>query len=271
MIVSTRGVDFRIVTGGPERGDPVLLLHGFPQHSGMWDPVAAALHDAGMRTFAPDLRGYSPGVSTLDDFAMPALVGDVLALLDHLGLSRVDVVGHDWGAVIGWHLAASHAERVRSLTAIAIPHPVAVTLARHTDGGDQRERSSYMEFFAIEGKAEDTLLAEDARRLWALFDPLPREVAARYVTRLLDRTALTGALNWYRRLERPRLGQARVPVTYLYGTHDLAIGPAAANACGDYVEPGQPYRFVTLAGVSHWIVDEAPDAVIAEVLRAVCP
>jgi pimeloyl-ACP methyl ester carboxylesterase len=72
MKVSARGMEFDVRVGGPEDGRPVLLLHGFPQHGGMWDGVAARLNAAGLRTYAPDQRGYSPGArpSDVDTYTM---------------------------------------------------------------------------------------------------------------------------------------------------------------------------------------------------------
>jgi len=269
MKVAAKGLIFDVRVGGPEGGRPVLLLHGFPQHAGMWDAVVPALHDAGLRTFAPDQRGYSPGArpSDVDSFRMANLVDDVVALLDALELPAVDLVGHDWGAIVGWHLAGQCPDRVRTLTAVSVPHPMAAILARRID--DQKERSSYINLFAMEGKAEDVLLADDARRLRAIYAPLPPDLAERYARPLLDRDALTGALNWYRRLGRVELGPVAVPTTYVWGTGDLAIGPAAARGCAQFVAPGVDYRFVELDGVSHWVPDEAPDLVAMEILARV--
>jgi pimeloyl-ACP methyl ester carboxylesterase len=271
MLVNVRACDFRVRAGGPADGTPVLLLHGFPQHGGMWDAVVPALHDAGLRTYAPDQRGYSPFESpvdgpALDDWRMPNLVADMLALLDELGVDQAHVVGHDWGSVVGWHLAGSHVDRVRTFTALSVPHPDAMGRARRAQGSDQKDRSSYLTLFAQEGKAEELLLADDAARLWRIFEPLSREQAASYVEPLLAPGALTGALNWYRRLERPDLGPAQAPVTFIWGQDDAAVGPVAAHSCPDYVAPGVDYRFVPLPDTSHWIVDQQPALVATEIL-----
>jgi pimeloyl-ACP methyl ester carboxylesterase len=266
MKISARGMEFDVRVGGPEGGRPVLLLHGFPQHGGMWDGVTARLNAAGLRTYAPDQRGYSPGArpSDVDTYTMPEFALDAVALLDAFGVDRAHVVGHDWGSAVGWQMAADHADRVFTYTAVAVPHPAAMAAARSID--DQRERSSYMRLFATEGKAEDVLLGEDGRRLRDLFAPLHPEVAERYVTPLLDRAALTGALNWYRRMMRVPPGVSTVPVTYLWGTEDPAVSAAAAYGCSDFMAPGVAYRFVPLPGVSHWVPDQAPGAVAEAVL-----
>lgn len=271
MKVSVRELEFDVRVGGPGDGQPVLLLHGFPQHGGMWDGVVPELHAAGLRTYAPDQRGYSPGTrnSDVDSYRMLNCVADAMALLDVLGIERADVVGHDWGSVVGWHLAGSHADRVRTFTAVSVPHPAAVGRAGHIDGGDQKSRSEYMKLFAIEGKAEEVLLEDGARRLRRLFAPLSPEQSEPYIRALLEPGALTGALNWYRRLERGNLGPALVPVTFIWGALDPAIGRAAAEGCVDFVAPGLDYRFVELDGVTHWVVDEAPETVAAEVLARI--
>lgn len=262
---------FDVRVGGPEDGPPVLLLHGFPQHGGMWDGVAARLHKAGFRTYAPDQRGYSPGArpSDVDTYRMDVFAEDAVALLDAFGVARVHVVGHDWGSVVGWHLAVDHAARVATLTAVSAPHPVAFAQARRADD-DQRQRSGYMGFFAMPGKAEEVLLAGGGRRLRGLFAGagLSEERLESYVAPLLEPGALTGALNWYRRLERPTLGPAEVPVTFIWGQDDPAIGSAAAQACAEYVK-GTDYRFVPLDGVGHWVPDQVPDLVAVEVLARV--
>jgi pimeloyl-ACP methyl ester carboxylesterase len=266
MSVRANGLDFDVRMGGPESGPPVLLLHGFPQHAGMWDEVVPALHRAGLRTYAPNQRGYSPGArpSDVDGYPMSDCVADAVALLDALGIDRADVIGHDWGSVVAWHLAVNHSNRVRTLTAVSVPHPEAVSRARHVQGSDQKDRSSYMLLFAQPGKAEETLLADNARRLRRLFHPLPEPTVERYVAPLLEPGALTGALNWYRKLEPPNIGKTAVPVTFIWGDQDPAIGRIAAEGCADFVSGD--FRFVGLDGISHWLPDQCPDVVASEVL-----
>jgi pimeloyl-ACP methyl ester carboxylesterase len=266
MTVRANGLDFDVQISGPEDGPPVLLLHGFPQHAGMWDGVVPALHRAGLRTYAPNQRGYSPGarLSDVDGYAMSDCVADAVALMDALGIDRADVVGHDWGSVVAWHLAGNHSDRVRTLTAVSVPHPEAVSRARHAEGSDQKERSAYMTLFATPGAAEQTLLAEDARRLRRLFEPLPEATVDKYVAPLLEPGALTDALKWYRAMQRPNLGPTAVPVTYIWGNQDPSMSRVAAEGCRAFAKGD--YRFVELDGISHWVPDQQPDVVAAEVL-----
>src|SRR5690606_12033154 len=106
----------------------VLLLHGFPQTERMWVPVLQALGAAGWRAVAPRQRGYAAGArpSARSAYAIGALVGDVEAMATALGAERYHVVGHDWGGVVGWVLAATRPGRLRSFCSLATPHPAAI-------------------------------------------------------------------------------------------------------------------------------------------------
>lgn len=268
MKIDARGLTFDVTTGGPQDGPAVLLLHGFPQHSGEWDLVAPGLHAAGLRTIAVDQRGYSPGArpEAVDAYKISEVVADALAILDALEVDRAHVVGHDWGSATAWTIAGLHPSRVVSLTAISVPHPVAFGRARFGDD-DQRQRSEYMDFFRIPGKAEDVLLEDDGQRVRAMFLGCPEDRVDRYVQPMLDRARLTGGLNWYRAMSRSDfdgLGAIDVPTTFLWSDGDWAIGRKAAESCATFVQGD--YRFVELAGVSHWIPDEAPDVVTREIL-----
>lgn len=272
MRVDARGLTFEVHTGGPEDGDPVLLLHGFPQHSGEWADALPALHAAGLRTYALDQRGYSPGArpAEVEAYRMAECVADAVAVLDALGVDAAHVVGHDWGAVVAWTLAARHPERVRTLTAVSVPHPAAMAHALTTDP-QQKARSSYMLLFRKPGKAEKVLLALHATALRKMLGGVGgRERVASYVQPMREPGALTAALNWYRAMsgrDMAGTGPVPVPTTFVWSDRDFAIGRTAAEACAAHVT-GE-YRFVELSGVSHWIPDEAPGALAEAVLAQV--
>lgn len=271
--VTAGELTFDVRTAGPEDGPPVVLLHGFPQNSLAWAGVASRLADAGRRVIAFDQRGYSPGARP-DDVAAyrtELLAEDVIGVADALGLETFDLVGHDWGSAVAWIVAGQHPERLRTLTAVSIPHLGAYNAALRTDA-DQQARASYIGLLRQAGKAEDLLLADGARRLTAMYgDAVPVSLTTRYVAQLLEPGALTAVLSWYRAMT-PELGsipRTQVPTTFVWGELDQAIGRAPAEACGDYVDAD--YRFIELGGIGHWIPEQAPDSLAEAILVRTAP
>jgi pimeloyl-ACP methyl ester carboxylesterase len=250
---------------GPPDGAPVVLLHGFPQTSWSWREVWPALADAGFRVVVPDLRGYSPDArpAGVEHYRIALLVGDVLALLDHLGAAQAHLVGHDWGAAIAWQVAARHGERVRTLTAVSVPHPLAFAEALRSDP-DQRARSQYMRDWRSPG-TEQSLLDQG---LDDLFGGIPTVDAERYLEALRQPGALTAALGYYRaqsRADVEGLGPVTAPTLHVWSDGDAALGATAAHATGDHV--AGPYRFEVLHGISHWVPEQAPERLAALLLE----
>ncbi|GIJ78454.1 Pimeloyl-ACP methyl ester carboxylesterase [Micromonospora phaseoli] len=269
MRIDARGLRFEVTAGGPEQGEPVLLLHGFPQHSGEWDAVSPVLHAAGLRTYALDQRGYSPQArpTQVEAYRLGELVADAVAVLDALGVATAHVVGHDWGAIVGWALAATRPDRVRTLTAVSVPHPAAMAHALAHDP-QQKARSAYMLLFRQPVVAEKTLLALGAAGLRRLLHGVGDATrVAGYADPMREPGALTAALNWYRAMSRGELaavGPVAVPTTYVWSDGDVAIGGVAAQACAAHVTGD--FRFVELAGVTHWIPDAAPTPLAEAIL-----
>jgi pimeloyl-ACP methyl ester carboxylesterase len=261
---------FDVRTDGPPDGRPVLLLHGFPETSLSWSSVTPLLAEAGLRTYAPDQLGYSPGArpAEVDAYALTNLVQVTADLMTALDVPVADVVGHDWGAGVAWGLAAWHPDRVRTLTAVSVPHPTAYTLAFRADP-EQKERSAYIKLFWQAGKAEEVLLADGARRLRRMLDSpasgVPAEAVDVYVSQLSAPGALTAALNWYRAMSSATpVEPVGVPTTYVWSDRDVAVGRTAAEACADQVTGD--YRFVELSGITHWIPEQAPEQLARAVL-----
>ena len=268
--VDVGDLSFDVRTDGPADGPPVLLLHGFPETSLSWSAVTPLLAGAGLRTYAPDQLGYSPGArpDEVDAYALPNLVQVTADLMTALDVPVAHVVGHDWGANVAWALAAWHPDRVRSLTAVSVPHPTAYTLAYRADP-EQKERSGYIRLFWQAGKAEEVLLADGARRLRRMLDApdsgVPAEAVDVYVAQLSAPGALTAALNWYRAMSSDtRVDPVGVPTTYVWSDGDVAVGRTAAEACADQVTGD--YRFVELSGITHWVPEQAPEQLARAVL-----
>ena len=242
------------LTGGPADGEVVLLLHGFPQTCWSWRGVWPGLVDAGFRVVAPDQRGYSPDARPVgvEHYAMTELVSDAVAVLDALGARTAHVVGHDWGAAVAWQVAGRHPDRVRTLTTVSVPHPVAFVEALRSDP-EQRARSRYMKDWADPG-TEEKLLAGGMTDLFGI----PAVDAAHYLERMRQPGALPAALSYYRAQsirDLDGLGPITAPTLHVWSDGDAALGPTAAHATGDHVDG--PYRFEVLPGVSHWVPEEA--------------
>ena len=211
-------------------GEPVVLLHGFPEDADSWDQVATRLQAAGLRTLAPEQRGYSPGARPprRGDYTIDKLSGDVIALLDAVGLDRAHVVGHDWGAGVAWDLATRHPRRVASL----------VALATRTQSRCWRRRGGRGSCCAA-GTWGSSSAAMAARR--ASVRVLERTLlrtglnpadAGRYAERFADPRELTAPMNWYRAIPLSLLATdriVRVPTTYLWGNRDPYLGRVAAT------------------------------------------
>lgn len=256
---------FDVRDTGPADGEPVVLLHGFPQDGGCFDAVVPHLHAAGLRTLVPDQRGYSPGARPRGRWAYRTseLVADVEALLDDRGLAAAHVVGHDWGGAVGWALGAWLPDRTTSLTVLSTPHPAAMVAALP---GEQALASWYMAAFQLPVLPEAVLPLVLARVLRG--SGLPPEVAQRYERRAAGVGARRAALDWYRAIpfSRRRIGPVDVPTTYVWGAQDPTLRRRAAELTAGQVRG--PYRFEELEA-GHWLPETRPVEVADAVLRRV--
>jgi pimeloyl-ACP methyl ester carboxylesterase len=262
MKVTTNGVTLEVVDEG--RGEPVLLLHGFPDSAALWRHQIPALVEAGYRVIAPDLRGFGESDRPADPaaYAMPVLIADVLGLLKALDVERAAVVGHDWGAGLAWSLAMAAPQVVQRLAVLSVGHPAVYFV----DSIEQRERSWYTLFFQFAGVAEEALQRDD----WALWRLLLRGEGDvdRNLAAMGRPGALTAALNWYRANLPPTafgltspapLPSVGGPVLGIWSDGDHHCGEAQMLASGGYVRG--PWRYERVAGASHWIPLDAPDQV----------
>lgn len=259
LSISTPAGAFDAIAAGPADGRPVLLLHGFPQAAVSWEHQVAVLGGQGYRAVAPDQRGYSPGVrpETVAEYGMSELVGDVLAIAGELGWGRFDLVGHDWGAAVAWWTAWDHPDRLRTLTAVSMPHPGALAEALRTDP-DQQLRSQYLQDWRARG-TERQMLADNAEALRRMFEwKVPPSRVDEYVQRMSEPGALTAALNWHRASRAGgKIGKVEVPALYVWSTEDVAFGSTAALDTENWVAGA--YSFQMLEDVSHWVPEEAPE------------
>ncbi|HEU0072635.1 MAG TPA: alpha/beta hydrolase [Dehalococcoidia bacterium] len=263
--IKTRGFTFRALEAGAG-GEPVLLLHGFPETSLMWTDVMTSLADAGYHCLAPDQRGYSPGArpADVDAYSYEELAADALALGRSLG-ERFHLVGHDWGAIVGWLALATDPSPVASWTSISIPHYTAWARCVYEDPAMQFYRERLLGVWLVEGDGEASITPEWLRTIWA---SKPKDRADGEIARLLEPGAITAALNWY----RASRGHKRV----LEDFEIPAITTPTLHICSTVEADGRPvqeaaplmageYRVAALEG-THFIVDDQPQRVAEETL-----
>jgi pimeloyl-ACP methyl ester carboxylesterase len=261
------GVTLSVVDEGA--GQPVVLLHGFPDSSYVWREQIPALVAAGKRVVAPDLRGFgeSDRPQEVEAYRMSHLVADVVAVLDALEIDRADVVGHDWGAGLAWVLAARVPERVHRLVVMSVGHPN----AGRPPSVAQREKSWYMLLFQFEDTAEALLAQSD----WKLAREWLRGNGDvdRYLVDLARPGALTAALNWYRANVSPErevgapraFPEVRAQTLGLWSSGDDYLLEEQMVGSAEHVTGG--WSYTRIDGASHWLQLDAPER-INELLAA---
>ena len=265
--VQARALEFLTrIAGFDNEGAAVLMLHGFPESSRMWQPLLEAAAQAGFRAAAFDQRGYSPGARFADAgaYAIEELKADVMAVADRLGFERFHLVAHDWGSVVGWGVADAHPDRLLSWTSLSIPHPSAIR-----EANADRGTPLYVRLFRIPGLME----AIFSFRGFALLDRMmprtsPAQVAE-YRALLSEPGAMTAALNWYRALDPSvgaTVGEIALPVLYIFGNRDMPVyvGEAPRSAQEKWLTG--PHRSLEL-DAGHWLIEERREAVVSAVLE----
>jgi len=271
--IEAGGLSFMADEAG--EGDGVaLLLHGFPESRFSWRHQLPLFADLGWRVVAPDLRGYgeSSRPEGLVNYRLDRLIEDVAALFDALGARRRLLVGHDWGAIIAWCFAMRGRLPLDGLVTMNVPHPaVFERVMRNT--WRQRMRSWYVAFFQIPGLPEAMLTAGRARAIANAFTGMavdksrfPTAVTDVYRRNALIPGAMTAMINYYRANTDLFALYARappvidIPTLMIWGEEDTALDIACTEDYGDFV---RDFTLERLPGVSHWVQQEAPEAVNA--------
>jgi pimeloyl-ACP methyl ester carboxylesterase len=249
LMLEVNGIRMHAMTTG--QGPAVLLLHGFPDTHVVWRKQVGVLAAAGYRVLAPDLRGYgrSDAPGSVHDYTLEKLRGDVLGLLDVLKIDKVSLVGHDWGGLIGWQLAALAPQRVDRLVALSTGHPSAIARA----GLIQHLRMTYVLGFMLPVVAEQMLRAGD----WFMLRQFTGEPgqADHWKRDLSPPGRLTAALNYYRAnigLALPQgYPRVRVPVMGVWSDGDPALGEKQMRDSARYVDAA--FRFERIHDADHWL------------------
>ena len=260
---AVNGIELCVLEEG--EGETIVLCHGFPELAFSWRRQIPVLAAAGYRVLAPDMRGYgdSSAPAQVSAYDVLTLCEDLCGLLDSVGEPSAIFIGHDWGAIVSWVVAARYPERLRTLTAVSVPHPEAFADAYASPDSKQREMSGYIGVFRAEGDAGERMLrGDDGDGIRRMFEHvgLGPEAAAEHAAVHGEPGAMTAALNWYR-ATHPTLMRGippvAVPTLFVWSTLDPAISREAADGCASYVTG--PFRYEVLDGVDHWVPELAAD------------
>ena len=275
--VAARGLSFEVHVAGDPRSDRLaLLLHGFPEHAFSWRHQLPLFARLGYRVWAPNQRGYgeSSKPKGVASYRIDELVADVAALIDASGKQRVTLVGHDWGGLVAWEFAARRVRPLERLVILNVPHPVRFR-EELANNRAQRRRSLYATFFQLPWLPEwlfrrrgAALIAEAFRGMAIDKSRFPDDVLAVFQQNALRPGALTAMLDWYRANGRHfgRLGGQgpaaspiiETPTLLIWGEEDTALGKETTFGTERHVR-NLTVRY--LPRVSHWVQQEAPEAV----------
>ncbi len=265
VFVEANGLRFEVLEeGGGDR--LALCLHGFPEHAISWRHQMPVLAGMGYRVWAVNQRGYgrTSRPTQVADYALPHRVDDVAALIDAAGAERVALIGHDWGGMVAWCLAAGRRRPLERLVIMNDPHPLCFRAAlRHWR---QLRKSWYVALFQLPWLPERMLTANGGAAVRRMFRgvALPPDVLATYTAQATQPGAATAMLNWYRAIRLPSsraldlAGVIDAPTLIVWGERDVALDPICLDGTERYVRDLTVRR---LPGVSHWVQQDAPQLV----------
>jgi pimeloyl-ACP methyl ester carboxylesterase len=272
--VEANGQRFEVETCGA--GDRLALcLHGFPEHAISWRHQVPLLAALGYRIWVPNQRGYgrSSRPTATADYVLEHLLGDVAGLIDASGARTVTLLGHDWGAMVAWVFAIRRVRPLERLVIMNVPHPAIFRAVLRTSAR-QRRRSWYVGFFHLPFVPELVLGLRGAEPIAQLIlrsarerSRFPRDVLDVYRANAAQPGALRAMLAWYRAnlgggglaaQLRAGVPPIDVPTLLVWGDADVALGVETTVGTERYV---RDLTVRHLPGVSHWVQQEAPEAV----------
>jgi pimeloyl-ACP methyl ester carboxylesterase len=285
-------------------GPPVILLHGFPELAYSWRHQLPALAAAGYRAVAPDQRGYGasdkpPGV---DQYTVQKLIADVLGVMQAIGVKRSIFVGHDWGALILWHMALSHAERMHGMVVLNVPFypsppddPIRlmrellgeqfyIVNFQDSDEADRRFASDVPHFFDIMMRRDQVTRARfeqmpKEKRVLSLLAAFAREKSAglpllsateqEVFVSAFEAGGFTAPINWYRNWSQNWQSYRRfrqhidVPTLFIGAADDVLVSPKHIEAMKPRVAD---LEIQIIEQCGHWTQQEHPLQVNALIL-----
>ncbi len=271
--IQTNGITLHVVIAGPMAGQPIILLHGFPEFWFGWRKQIPALAEAGFRVIVPDQRGYnlSDKPHPVGAYHLDELAWDVTGLMDALGYQDAYLAGHDWGGAVGWWLALHFPQRLRKLAVLNAPFPTVVVQAIRAGNREQLRKSGYVLAFQLPWLAERGFRQQnvgEGRNILLRIGHKDTFTAAElmvYEYAWEKPGVVTAMLNWYRANLRaffttpqPSPGSIQTPTLLLWGEQDRALGKELAPLSVELCRDG---RLVFFPHATHWLQHDEVDAV----------
>lgn len=263
--IHTNGITLHVVQDGPETGELVILLHGFPEFWYGWREQIPALAGAGYRAWAPDQRGYneSDKPKGIAAYTIDKLAADVIGLIDAAGVEKATVVGHDWGAAVAWWTANAYPDRVAKLIVLNVPHG-AVMLTHLRKNWRQMLKSWYIFFFQIPWLPENLIRVNRWQAGVQALEGSSRpgtfsaDELEKYRQAWSQPGAFTAMINWYRAVvqktpKNPADLRIHMPTLVLWGAKDKFLSREMAQDSLDYCDEG---RLVSFEEATHWVQHE---------------
>lgn len=256
--VDSNGVKIHYATIGS--GPLVIMIHGFPDYWYTWRKQMEGLSDR-YQCVAIDQRGYnlSDKPDGVDNYAIPLLVGDVIAVIKHFGKDKAIIVGHDWGGAVAWALALSAPQYVDRLIILNLPHPRGI--ARElVHNPKQQAASQYARNFQQEGA--EKMITPEMLAFWVT-DP---DAKQKYIE-AFKRSDMKAMLNYYKK-NYPRepyqedtspVVKTQMPVLMFHGLKDTALVSDMLNNTWDWM--GKDLTLVTVPDSGHFVQQDAADLV----------
>ena len=261
------------VAGDKATGKPVMLLHGWPETSHMWIHLMKKLSAEGYYCVAPNQRGFSDGArpKKADNYELEFLVQDMIAIADAQGFETFHLIGHDWGSAVGWGAIALYPKRIKSWSALSVPHIKAFSNAIRFDK-QQIKMSWYMGFFQWRVIPEWALHRRKCKRLRDAWNQSSPTQIEDYLTVFGNKKALKTTLHWYRAnyqvlkkgVGTIDFGEVHHPTLLIWGNKDAAIGSKCMELTKPYMKG--PFKFVELEA-GHWLIQEKYEEVSKEILE----
>lgn len=270
--IQANNFTFDCFVSGNESDELVILLHGFPESSYMWVKLMEDISEKGFYCVAPDQRGYSEGASPINkkEYALELLGQDIIAISKALDREKFHLIGHDWGAAVGWGVVANNPDNIISWSGMSVPHVQGYSKAVLGDN-KQRLKSLYTLFFQLPFLPEFFMRLNNFKMLRVLWKKSSKEEVAYNLSIYKRKTALSTALNYYRGNLKMVTKAARggvipnvtVPTLFIWGQYDPFIGEAAVEMGHKYATGY--YNYVKIKG-GHWLIQTRYNEVKAPVI-----